>query len=171
MKRKKLNEFVKALYKLNMRPAGTVATFPTEVRYTYANGTKSPPLRGIPMNGKFMPEEVGVINKIIKSIELTSIKKECIKINQMYGFPLMLLTSGAPTGLQSRKMILTINTKHGILLYEVMFNNIEDVPDPISAEEIAKLKELGPQIAEILHKDIAKEAKNGNQDNEQVSAE
>lgn len=146
MKAKKLKEFVKALYTLNIRKPEEVYTVDTGIRYNYANGEKSPSLRGIIMQGKYMLPEVDTINKIIKSIEPTKIRKEAIRLNQMYGFPLMLINTGAPEGLASRKMILTINTKHGILLYDVVFNNLEDVPSPFSDDEIQALRKIAPDL-------------------------
>jgi hypothetical protein len=162
LKRKKLNRFVELIYQLNSRPKEEVKVFPTEMRYTYADGRKSPTLGMLANNGKYLLPEVQEIHKIIKAIEPTELKKECTTINQLYGFPLMLLMSTAPAGMVSRNMILTINTKHGIIVFEVHFNDEKDVPAPFTDEEIQNLRKIAPALEQKLKEDLAKEgAENG----------
>lgn len=106
--------------------------------FTLENGKQSPPLKLIPNTGKYVVPETKIISKIIKGIDPKELEHECLMINRHARLPLaVVMNSEIPT----MKSIF-ISTRHGVIAWVVRFDPDEELPEPITEEELDILKQI-----------------------------
>jgi hypothetical protein len=106
--------------------------------FTLENGKQSDPIKLIPNTGKYVVPETKEISKIIKSIDPKDLEHDCMMINKFARLPIaVVMNSEIPT----MKSIF-ISTRHGAIAWVVRFDSDEELPEPITEEELDILKQV-----------------------------